>query len=107
GRRADKSRPGTVGRPPIARAPGPPARRVMAKNGKNLQVLGRMGGEDQMDPISELLGDSPVVEDLRARARRLLAGIRDSRRVPLVLIRGETGTGKNLLARALHNASSR
>ena len=51
--------------------------------------------------LGELLGDSPAMRELRARIERL--GRAD---VP-VLVLGETGTGKELAARALHRASAR
>ncbi len=50
---------------------------------------------------TEIRGGSPAVERLRELVR--LAGPTDA----TVLITGETGTGKELVARALHRASSR
>lgn len=51
--------------------------------------------------MSELLGRSPAMERLRSSVARLGP-------MPLpVLIRGETGTGKELVARALHEHSGR
>jgi len=44
---------------------------------------------------------------LRARVRRLLQVQTESGRLPALLIQGETGTGKGLLARTLHRAGPR
>jgi transcriptional regulator with AAA-type ATPase domain/tetratricopeptide (TPR) repeat protein len=59
-----------------------------------------------MFPLPELVGASPGVVAVREMVGRLLrqAG---SRRLPPVLIEGETGTGKGLLARLLHRAGPR
>jgi DNA-binding NtrC family response regulator/predicted ATPase len=57
--------------------------------------------------LEELVGDSPGIADVRDRIRRLVARASDVRRLPPVLIYGETGTGKGLLARALHQAGPR
>jgi DNA-binding NtrC family response regulator len=59
---------------------------------------------EQMDRtygLSAIVGSSPEME----RVRRLVARVADSD-VP-VLIRGETGTGKELVARAIHACSHR
>jgi DNA-binding NtrC family response regulator len=52
-------------------------------------------------PLEALVGDSPAIVKLRALIERV-AGSDAS-----VLIRGETGTGKELVARALHARSAR
>jgi transcriptional regulator with AAA-type ATPase domain/tetratricopeptide (TPR) repeat protein len=58
-----------------------------------------------MDPLTELLGDSPAMAALRATARQLLQHGRA--RLPPILIQGEKGAGKGLLARALRAGSAR
>jgi transcriptional regulator with AAA-type ATPase domain/tetratricopeptide (TPR) repeat protein len=50
----------------------------------------------------EILGRCPAMGELRERIDRVLGGRQATRRLPPVLIRGETGTGKSLLARLLH-----
>jgi transcriptional regulator with AAA-type ATPase domain/tetratricopeptide (TPR) repeat protein len=60
-----------------------------------------------VDPLDQLLGTNRAFAALKARARQLLEATRRARRRPPVLLQGEVGTGKNLLARALHQASGR
>jgi DNA-binding NtrC family response regulator/tetratricopeptide (TPR) repeat protein len=60
-----------------------------------------------MDPLASLIGQSSGMVAIHAQVRRLLSLITTARRVPPVLLRGETGTGKGHLARSLHAASSR
>jgi DNA-binding NtrC family response regulator/tetratricopeptide (TPR) repeat protein len=60
-----------------------------------------------MTPLSELLGECPEIQAVRETVRRLLAHGAEGRRLPALLILGETGTGKGLLVRALHRAGSR
>ena len=60
-----------------------------------------------MDPLAELVGESPAIEAVRDQIRRLVARRETSRRLPSVLLQGETGSGKGLVARVLHRAGPR
>ena len=57
--------------------------------------------------VEELIGRSPRIAALRDQIRALLAQDAKLLRLPPVLITGETGTGKGLVARILHRTSSR
>jgi DNA-binding NtrC family response regulator/tetratricopeptide (TPR) repeat protein len=57
--------------------------------------------------LIDLLGESPGIEAIRDKIARVLARQQDARRLPPVLIEGETGTGKGLLARLIHKAGPR
>src|SRR5215470_5996224 len=60
-----------------------------------------------MEELAQLLGESPAMEVVRDALRRLLDGQRAAQRFPALLLRGETGTGKGLVARLLHRHSTR
>ena len=60
-----------------------------------------------MDPLLEIVGGSARIAALREMVRRLLARQASSGHLPPVLILGETGVGKSLLARAIHRAGPR
>ena len=60
-----------------------------------------------MVQLADLVGDSPGISAVRVQIGRLLMHQRSAGRLPHILILGETGTGKGLLARAVHDASIR
>src|SRR5262245_35552830 len=59
------------------------------------------------DVLGPLIGDSRAIVTLRDTMRGLIQRQADARRFPPILIEGETGTGKGLVARLLHRASPR
>ena len=58
-------------------------------------------------PLDEVIGASPAITAVRTRIARLLSRSSEVRRLPPVLIQGETGTGKGLTARAIHRVGPR
>jgi transcriptional regulator with AAA-type ATPase domain/tetratricopeptide (TPR) repeat protein len=60
-----------------------------------------------MDSLGDLTGEDPKIVALRQKARALLQRHQGARRLPPILIQGETGTGKGLLARLMHRAGPR
>ena len=60
-----------------------------------------------MDGLGELIGQAPVMDALREQIRQIIARTSASRRLPPILLQGETGTGKNLVARVLHRTGPR
>jgi DNA-binding NtrC family response regulator len=57
--------------------------------------------EGSLDPLRDPVAESPAMREVHARIQKAAAG------TATVLVRGETGTGKELVAKALHDASPR
>ncbi|GIW53121.1 MAG: acetoacetate metabolism regulatory protein AtoC [Gemmatimonadales bacterium] len=79
-------------------------RRTIQGRVDNARERIRRSGETlrPQDPFAELIGSSPALIATLEKARRILP-----RGDVTVLITGETGTGKELLARALHDGGPR
>jgi DNA-binding NtrC family response regulator/tetratricopeptide (TPR) repeat protein len=61
-----------------------------------------------MTALDTLLGESPAIVAVREQALRVArSATAGGRRRPAILILGETGTGKGLLAEAIHGAGAR
>jgi len=61
-----------------------------------------------MGALDSLLGESDAIAQVRAQVERLLRSASGpGRRLPPILVLGETGTGKGLLAAAIHRQSAR
>ncbi len=60
-----------------------------------------------MTELAQLLGESPAITLVREKLRQLLEHHPAGRRLPAMLIQGETGTGKGLVARLVHRMGPR
>jgi transcriptional regulator with AAA-type ATPase domain/tetratricopeptide (TPR) repeat protein len=60
-----------------------------------------------MEALAELLGESPAISVIRRKLRHLLEAQPTGRRLPAILLQGETGTGKGLVARLIHRTGPR
>ena len=60
-----------------------------------------------MTLLAEIVGDSAGIRRLRGQLDHILKRATNVRRPPSILLRGETGTGKGLIARTIHRAGPR
>jgi len=82
--------------------------KVLAKDELSRQLEYSRARERHAAESVELLGECPEIKRLRDQAARIGALCATVDRIPpTVLILGETGTGKDLLARLLHRHSAR
>jgi two-component system response regulator AtoC len=63
--------------------------------------------EETGNHTAEIVGESPTIRVLRQQIQRIAALVSTEGDAPTVLIRGETGSGKEMVARAIHYCSSR
>ena len=61
----------------------------------------------RLTSLADLIGQSPALTAVREKITRLVERQSETRRLPPILLLGETGTGKGLLARAIHKAGPR
>src|SRR5437773_10350498 len=60
-----------------------------------------------MASLAEIIGDSAGIRRLREQLELILKRAATAPRPPAILLRGETGTGKGLVARTMHRAGPR
>jgi DNA-binding NtrC family response regulator len=72
-------------------------KKALARSAREREEVPAAHVDGPADPVAT----SPAMRDVLARVRKAAAG------TATVLVRGETGTGKELVARALHEASPR
>jgi DNA-binding NtrC family response regulator/tetratricopeptide (TPR) repeat protein len=60
-----------------------------------------------MDGLADLLGRAPQIVQLREQIGQVLARASHAGRLPPILLEGETGTGKNLVAGLIHRRGPR
>lgn len=83
-------------------------RKVLDRGELEQQVVNASKRHDHQAGGVDFLGTSPAIEQVRAQVRKI-ADLADAAGVvpPTVLVMGETGTGKDVIARLLHAVSAR
>ena len=60
-----------------------------------------------MSAVDQLIGESPAMAAVREQIRQLVSRQQPGRRLPPILLEGETGSGKGLLASVIHREGPR
>jgi DNA-binding NtrC family response regulator len=71
------------------------------------EAAGSCSLPEEFDRVFELIGEGVAVQTVRATVNRLLSRVSSNCRPPAVLLQGETGTGKGIVAHALHKFGPR
>jgi two-component system response regulator HydG len=75
---------------------------VLRSRAEAIRQAESLGDEAKSEAFTEIIGESAALKEVLSRASRVL-----SHHEATVLIAGETGTGKELLARAIHDGGPR
>src|SRR6266498_1542888 len=87
---------------------GRPGARSRSRTWRTLRSRSRWSGASPITMLNQLLGASPELAAVRDQLSRLLGRqAAPQRRLPPVLIQGETGTGKGLVAQVIHQTGPR
>src|ERR671931_791744 len=71
-------------------------------------VMARLDSVPHAHPTDRIVGNAPAIQALRAQIRHLATfDTVGSAFVPTLLLHGETGTGKGLVARVIHESGPR
>ena len=82
--------------------------KVLAHAALGRQLEYSRARESSTAPGAQLLGASPLIEQVRQQVARIASLVgAGAAQAPTVLITGETGTGKDVTARLLHQGSAR
>ena len=81
---------------------------VLRRQQQSSELVYRKEREREASAVDNIIGESPTIREVRGMIRRIgTLSTLTSNSPPCVLITGETGTGKDLVARAIHHCGPR